>query len=316
MWKRLFFSLAATAALLHQPGTGRAAVTQAFEKNWNLCAQAVSDRERREVIPAHLLSAISRAESGRWNAEKQANIAWPWTVTSGGRGRFFDTKAEAVAEVEILLTQGVRNIDVGCMQINLAAHPDAFESLDAAFDPAINAAYGARYLKAMQRRTGNWLAAAGAYHSMTPHLSAKYRAKVARIWNAARGLPAPRLEAAKPEGAPKRRPSAIDYGRLADLNNRFRQRRGLATTTQPVDPATRRLQRRHQQISAWRQARGRGKDLSHLAAVRRAERTQRRKRELVSFGKTDRATAFAERRRAQLDDWRAKRLVTFSHAGN
>ena len=32
--------------------------------------------------------------------------------------------------------RGVRLMDVGCMQVNLQMHPDAFPSLDAAFDPA------------------------------------------------------------------------------------------------------------------------------------------------------------------------------------
>lgn len=263
------------------------------------------------------------AESGRWHKGEQANIAWPWTVTSEGAGKFFDTKAEAVAEVEFLMTRGVRNIDVGCMQINLKAHADSFETIEAAFDPAANVAYGAKYLKTMHRRTGDWLKAAGGYHSMTPHLSARYRAKVSRIWRGLRGLPAPAAEtaktakAARPEtrtappaaktaDARRYRVSDIDYARLNRLNSRFRQRRGLSAEAIAADPATRRASRRQQQMAAWRHARARGQDLSVLAGIRRAERAQRRKRELAAFGRQDRAALFAERRRQQLNDWRAR----------
>ena len=39
--------------------------------------------------------------------------------------------------------QGARSIDVGCMQVNLLHHADAFASLEQAFDPVANARYAA-----------------------------------------------------------------------------------------------------------------------------------------------------------------------------
>ncbi len=129
-------------------------------------------------IPGYLLSAISLAESGRWDELRRANVAWPWTVTSGGRGRFFNTKAEALAEVEFLMTEGVRNIDVGCMQVNMYYHGGAFESLAEALDPEANVTYGASYLKNLYSATGNWTQAAGDYHSTTPELNGPCKARV------------------------------------------------------------------------------------------------------------------------------------------
>jgi hypothetical protein len=294
----------------------RARTTQAIENTWNICPAAVNAAERLNAIPLHLLRAISKAESGRWHEEKQVNIAWPWTVTSGAAGKFFDTKAEAVAEVEFLMTKGVRNIDVGCMQINLKAHANAFATIEDAFDPAANAAYGGKYLKTMHRRTSNWLKAAGSYHSMTPHLGIKYRAKVGRIWNELRGQPAPVIETSKRDAAddqtdekPKARryrASEISYRRLNRLNQNFRQRRGLSAKALTADPHTRRANARQQQMTAWRNAQARGQDLSVLAGIRQAERAKRRQRERVAFGKQDRQTVFAQRRHQQLNDWRAR----------
>ena len=59
-----------------------------------------------------------------------------------GEGRYYPKKAAAIAAAKSLQAEGVRNIDVDCMQINLMHHKKAFPSIEAAFDPAINVAYG------------------------------------------------------------------------------------------------------------------------------------------------------------------------------
>ncbi len=69
-----------------------------------------------------------------------------------------------------LQAQGVRSIDVGCMQINLRHHPNAFADLEEAFDPVSNARYAARFLKDLQATRGDWMRSASHYHSQTPEL--------------------------------------------------------------------------------------------------------------------------------------------------
>ncbi|MHA1567576.1 MAG: hypothetical protein ACTSX7_19875, partial [Alphaproteobacteria bacterium] len=96
------------------------------------CTAAVTHASAAHGLPGGLLAAISLAETGRWDSAKKASFAWPWTVTSGGAGKFFPTKAAAIAHVMRLKGDGVRNIDVGCMQINLMYHPDAFANLETA----------------------------------------------------------------------------------------------------------------------------------------------------------------------------------------
>ncbi len=290
--------------------------TQDVEKKWNICLEAVNSAERLNAIPLYLLRAISQAESGRWHSGKKANIAWPWTVTSSGAGKFFDTKAEAIAEVEFLMTKGVRNIDVGCMQINLEAHTNAFSTIEDALDPPKNVAYGAKYLTTMYRLTRNWLKAAGGYHSMTPHLNAKYQAKVGHIWNELRHLPAPATGMTTRTGASnpthdksktrRYRASEINHGHLNRLNQNFRQRQGLSAEAVTDSPHTRRANARRQQIAAWRNAQVRGQDLNVLAGIRQAERAKRRQRDRAAFGKQNSKAVFAQRRRQQLDIWRAR----------
>ena len=61
-----------------------------------------------------------------------------------------------------------RNIDVGCVQVNLMHHPAAFADLGQAFDPSANVAYGAWLLATLRDATGSWERAVALYHSARP----------------------------------------------------------------------------------------------------------------------------------------------------
>ena len=152
----------------------------------SICASAIGPAEIERNIPNDLLMAIAHTESGRWDARRQAIFAWPWTVTSGPDGRFFPTKAEAIDHVRRLQARGVQNIDVGCMQINLRHHPNAFPDLETAFDPAKNTAYAAQFLGDLFKAHNSWGEAIRRYHSKNSKFNRPYHEKVARAWNAAR----------------------------------------------------------------------------------------------------------------------------------
>ena len=101
-----------------------------------VCQRNLQANERLQRIPQGLLAAISLDESGRGIGPDQTRVAWPWTINAAGEGQYFDSKEEALAATRQLIEDGLRSIDVGCMQINLRYHPDAFASLEDAFDPA------------------------------------------------------------------------------------------------------------------------------------------------------------------------------------
>ncbi len=148
-----------------------------------LCAGPIRAAEKRLAIPGQLLAAVAVAESGRWMGKEQAIFAWPWTVTSGPRSWFFPDQAQALAHTRTLQARGVRNIDAGCMQVNLGYHGKAFADLEAAFDPATNVAYAARFLSELFSKRRSWALAVGYYHSATPKLQNRYRRKVMALWN-------------------------------------------------------------------------------------------------------------------------------------
>lgn len=144
-----------------------------------VCMDATQKFEKQYQIKEHLLTTISSVETGRWNEKRQQRLAWPWTVNAQGKGSFFKTKAEAVREVKRLQAAGVKSIDVGCMQINLAYHPKAFKNVEEAFDPKKNVEYGAKFLKNLYSNKGNdWIKAAMAYHSSVPRKALRYKQKL------------------------------------------------------------------------------------------------------------------------------------------
>lgn len=156
------------------------------------CRQAIRLAEQTAGIPDQLMAAIGRVESGRREADGSVN-PWPWSINAEGTDHIYESKAEAVAAVRALQQQGVRSIDVGCMQVNLLHHPDAFASLEDAFDPAINAAYAARFLVQLHGQTGSWPTATAWYHSATPDLGADYERKVMAVLPDERMRPRDRL---------------------------------------------------------------------------------------------------------------------------
>ena len=296
--------LIAGAAFL--PADAFAKRGQAIEKPEEICLNATRAVERREGIPKNLLGAIALTESGRYDAETGENFAWPWTVTAEGKGRYFASEAEARAEVEILLSQGVRNIDVGCMQINMHYHWNAFETLDHAFDPVANAAYAAKFLKEKYADPRHWLNAAGQYHSQTPENFRPYRIKVLSYWNRLNRGPADSQTADKkdkPEAEEERetRVVAIDEGRTQRLNAILREkRREGRTDMRALDDADRRLS----DLDDWRFRQNRGIRLEAVVAQRMAEMELRRKEKMRELDRATKEFTFAEKRQEQLARWR------------
>lgn len=169
------------AIVLH--GQAVAATRDPLIEGARQCTQNFPVQEQAQGIPTHLLAAISSTESGRWHKGLGMALPWPWTINVEGKGYYFATKAEAVAQTQEYLRKGYRSIDVGCMQVNLKHHPRAFTSLDDAFDPASNVAYAATFLRTNYNDLGDWIKATAAYHSRTDYYGRQYLARIEKSWN-------------------------------------------------------------------------------------------------------------------------------------
>lgn len=128
------------------------------------CDGAVRRAASAYGVPEVLALAMAQAESGRR----------PWAVNSALTGRSFASRDEAIRYVEAERRQGVVTIDVGCLQVNLYWHPEAFATLAEAFDPDRNAAAGLARLADLRRETGSWTQAVARYHGGAVEEQARY----------------------------------------------------------------------------------------------------------------------------------------------
>lgn len=184
-----FLAVTALIAAAHiaAPHAARAgAMTQIHEDDRAICAWAVDRIEQLYKLPGQLLKAISLAESGRFDRQRKERFAWPWTVTSGGPGKYYPTKKAAIAAVRRLKRKGVTNIDVGCMQVNLHYHPNAFANLNQAFNPIENTEYAATFLKRLYKKRRSWSRAVATYHSGLEKRGRKYWRRVVTLWDTER----------------------------------------------------------------------------------------------------------------------------------
>jgi Transglycosylase SLT domain len=162
----------------------------------DLCGPAIAGASASHNLPAGLLDAIAVVESGRLNPRTGDLKPWPWTIDANGAGYAYATEQAAEQAASGFEAAGITSLDIGCLQVNLAQHPDAFQNLAQAFDPAANADYAAGFLTSLKQKLGDWAQAVAAYHSQTPALGGPYAARVYAQWQgaapmtlAASGLP-------------------------------------------------------------------------------------------------------------------------------
>jgi Transglycosylase SLT domain len=153
------------------------------------CGVAGRLAEQASALPVNLLVSIGMVESGRVDPLTGHVAPWPWTVNVDGSGRYFENKADAEAFVRLAESSGAQDVDVGCFQVSLQNHPNAFATLDAAFDPVDNARYAAQFLNQLKGQTGAWNTAIADYHSARPELGLPYQRRVLAAWHGLGDIP-------------------------------------------------------------------------------------------------------------------------------
>jgi hypothetical protein len=160
-------SLAGVAAALNALATGQT------------CFAAARDAAQETGVPVEVLLALTLTETGR--TVDGTLQAWPWALNEGGKGHWFDSGADAMDYLKGAVAGGTTNIDIGCFQLNFRWHAAQFTSLEAMMDPVANAVYAARLVAQHHVTTGDWVAAAGAFHSKTPDVAERYLARFTPI---------------------------------------------------------------------------------------------------------------------------------------
>lgn len=121
--------------------------------------------EEKYGIPANLLMAIAYVESK----------CHPYAINARGRGYYFKSKKDAVSFVKELRAQGVRNINVGLMQLNVPSHVNKFRTIDDMLDVSRNIHFAAKLLSRLYQNYGSWSKAVERYKSSFCEESRRYQ---------------------------------------------------------------------------------------------------------------------------------------------
>ena len=149
----------------------------------DICVRAAQAAAHAHNVPAEVLIAIAQTETGR-NSGGYVE-PWPWTLNVEGQGYWLATRAQTLAQAQLAIADGKNSFDLGCFQLNYRWHGQHFASLDQMLDPRAGADYAAKFLAGLYAETGDWSAAAGAYHSRTAVHAARYRRQFDPLYAAA-----------------------------------------------------------------------------------------------------------------------------------
>lgn len=142
----------------------------------DLCRQAAIASADRHGVPRDVMLAITTVETR--TRRDGLSGPWPWTVNVEGKGDWFDTPGAALKHAKSALRAGRTSFDSGCFQLNYRWHGEHFASVADMFDPMLSGDYAARFLRSLYGESGDWLVAAGHYHSRTPRHATRYRSHI------------------------------------------------------------------------------------------------------------------------------------------
>ncbi len=168
--QRIYSAIYVCIALMLFSG---AAAAQSLDMR--LCDQSINTVAKSTFVPKSILFKIARLESGRRVQDQM--VSWPWTLNNSGAGYFFASKSGAAQKLNKLMAAGKKNIDVGCMQLNIHWHARYFNSIEAMLSPFENVSYAAKYLEQLYRETESWEKTVKYYHSRNPKFNSVYYAK-------------------------------------------------------------------------------------------------------------------------------------------
>lgn len=138
----------------------------------NNLSALIASAEKTHQIPSGLLAAIAKVES---NTKAYA-------LNIDGKPVLEKSLQDASRAVRHKLGTGIKNIDVGVMQLNYRWHGSEFNNITQMLIPENNIKYAASLLKSLKIKHGTWHKAIKYYHSATPEHHKKYSRKVLACW--------------------------------------------------------------------------------------------------------------------------------------
>ncbi len=150
-----------------------------FSNSISLCyaskmgyAKLIRQTEQKYDIPKDLLLSIAHVES-RHN---------PLALNVRGTPYYPKTYDEAIQMIEMVKKHGIRNFDVGIMQINYQYHAENFSDVHHMLSPEANIEYAGKLLSGLFKQYGSWEMAIKRYHSANEYYHRIYAKKVIIAW--------------------------------------------------------------------------------------------------------------------------------------
>jgi len=150
---RRLLRIALSAASISSAAAGHAAAAA------NPCEPEILRAAERYGVPAGILYAVGLTETG-----KKGSLQ-PNALNIEGKAVFPASRSAAIAAFQEARRDGVKLIDLGCMQINYHYHAEHFRSVEEMLDPRLNVDYAARFLADLHARHETWSMAVARYHA-------------------------------------------------------------------------------------------------------------------------------------------------------
>ena len=125
----------------------------------NACEAEIIRASAKYGVPTGILYAVGLTETGVRGSLQ------PFALNIEGKAVFARSRGQALRAFEQARRNGMKLIDLGCMQINYHYHGAEFPSVAAMLDPHANVDYAARFLARLHARHDTWTMAVARYHA-------------------------------------------------------------------------------------------------------------------------------------------------------
>lgn len=124
-----------------------------------ICEREIQAAAAKYGVPEGILYSVGLTETGR----KGSLSAYAMNVE--GKAYFPPSQQAAMTTFYDAKRQGMKLIDIGCMQINHYFHGENFSSPEEMFDPKRNVEYAAKFLRNLHDKHETWTMAVARYHA-------------------------------------------------------------------------------------------------------------------------------------------------------
>jgi soluble lytic murein transglycosylase-like protein len=150
---------ASTQVAPRAPTAASAPVFPRAPVNPGACEREIQAAAAKYGITEGILYSVGLTETGR-----KGSLS-PFAMNVEGKAYFSASQQEAITAFHAAKRQGMKLIDIGCMQINHHFHGENFSSPEEMFDPRRNVEYAAKFLRNLHDRHETWTMAVARYHA-------------------------------------------------------------------------------------------------------------------------------------------------------